>query len=38
MSREQWWLPSADGLFEASLVAHEGIGIVYYALRGWYRF
>jgi uncharacterized SAM-binding protein YcdF (DUF218 family) len=33
----QRWLPSDDGLGTASENAHELIGIVYYALRGWWK-
>jgi uncharacterized SAM-binding protein YcdF (DUF218 family) len=31
-------LPSDAGLEEAGAVARETLGIVYYAMRGWYRF
>jgi uncharacterized SAM-binding protein YcdF (DUF218 family) len=33
----QRWLPGDDGLGTASENAHEILGIVYYALRGWWR-
>src|SRR5262245_32698227 len=33
----QRWLPSDDGLGTASENAHELLGIVYYALRGWWK-
>lgn len=33
----QRWLPSDDGLGTASENAHEVLGIVYYALRGWWK-
>jgi uncharacterized SAM-binding protein YcdF (DUF218 family) len=32
-----WLVPSSAGLYESSLVAHEGAGIAVYAWRGWYR-
>jgi uncharacterized SAM-binding protein YcdF (DUF218 family) len=34
----EWLEPSALGLAQANSVAHEVIGLGYYALRGWYRF
>jgi uncharacterized SAM-binding protein YcdF (DUF218 family) len=33
----QRWLPGEEGLSTASENAHELLGIVYYALRGWWR-
>jgi uncharacterized SAM-binding protein YcdF (DUF218 family) len=33
-----WLLPSEKGLDESAMGAHEVVGLVYYALRGWYRF
>jgi uncharacterized SAM-binding protein YcdF (DUF218 family) len=33
----QRWLPGEEGLGTASENAHELLGIVYYALRGWWR-
>jgi uncharacterized SAM-binding protein YcdF (DUF218 family) len=33
-----WTLPSDAGLWHAGAVAHEFLGIGYYAIRGWYRF
>jgi hypothetical protein len=33
----QRWLPGDEGLGTASENAHELLGIVYYALRGWWR-
>jgi uncharacterized SAM-binding protein YcdF (DUF218 family) len=33
----RWIFPSEGGLEAAALVAHEVIGLPYYALRGWYR-
>ena len=35
---KDWLLPGQDGLWRAGLVAHELIGIGYYAARRWYRF
>jgi len=32
------WLPGDMGLAYTSLVAHEVLGIAYYAARGWFRF
>lgn len=32
-----WLAPSEAGLYEGSNLAHETLGIAYYALRGWYR-
>jgi uncharacterized SAM-binding protein YcdF (DUF218 family) len=32
-----WFVPSDEGLHEAGAVAHEAIGLLYYMLRGWYR-
>jgi uncharacterized SAM-binding protein YcdF (DUF218 family) len=32
-----WILPSGSGLQTSAMAAHEGAGLVYYALRGWYR-
>jgi uncharacterized SAM-binding protein YcdF (DUF218 family) len=32
-----WFLPTDQGLHEAGAVAHEALGLAYYALRGWYR-
>lgn len=32
-----WFIPSDEGLHEASIVAHEVFGLLYYAARGWYR-
>ena len=37
MERGQMFLPSTGGLLETSLATHEVLGILYYALRGWYR-
>lgn len=34
----EWVLPGDLGLLKASLIAHEVLGIGYYAARGWYRF
>jgi uncharacterized SAM-binding protein YcdF (DUF218 family) len=34
---DPWFVPSDDGLHEAAIVAHEAIGLAYYAVRGWYR-
>lgn len=31
------WLPSHEGLGHSGLVAHEVLGIAYYAMRGWFR-
>jgi uncharacterized SAM-binding protein YcdF (DUF218 family) len=36
LSRRQRWLPSPHGLLFSSQVAHEYIGLPYYALRGWW--
>jgi uncharacterized SAM-binding protein YcdF (DUF218 family) len=36
-SLRDWVLPSEDGLWSARLLAHELLGIGYYAARGWYR-
>lgn len=33
-----WIVPGEEGLWGSSLVAHEILGIGYYAARGWYRF
>jgi uncharacterized SAM-binding protein YcdF (DUF218 family) len=33
----EWVLPTKAGFDEAALIAHEAIGLVYYAVRGWYR-
>jgi uncharacterized SAM-binding protein YcdF (DUF218 family) len=30
------YLPSERGLYEASLGAHEMLGVLYYRLRGWF--
>ena len=32
-----WIVPSQDGLWRSDLMAHEVLGIAYYAARGWYR-
>jgi uncharacterized SAM-binding protein YcdF (DUF218 family) len=32
-----WLFPSDTGLKQANAVAHEILGIAYYALRGWYK-
>jgi len=37
-SWHEWVVPSDRGLGESSKVAHEILGIGYYAVRGWYRF
>lgn len=34
---DEWLVPGERGLREASIVAHEAFGILYYRLRGWYR-
>jgi uncharacterized SAM-binding protein YcdF (DUF218 family) len=34
----EWLLPTDLGLMKASMIAHEVLGISYYAVRGWYRF
>ncbi len=36
-SWSQWALPSDLGLFVASEIVHEVLGIGYYTIRGWYR-
>jgi uncharacterized SAM-binding protein YcdF (DUF218 family) len=33
-----WLLPSQDGLWRSDIIAHEILGLAYYAVRGWYRF
>jgi uncharacterized SAM-binding protein YcdF (DUF218 family) len=33
----EWMIPTGGGLAEGSLVAHEILGIGYYAARGWYK-
>jgi uncharacterized SAM-binding protein YcdF (DUF218 family) len=35
---QPWMLPSYRGLWYSGALAHETIGIAYYAVRGWYRF
>jgi uncharacterized SAM-binding protein YcdF (DUF218 family) len=35
---DQWFIPSNAGLDESRLIVHEIAGIVYYGMRGWYRF
>ena len=37
-SWQEWVVPSDRGLWDASMLAHEILGIGYYAARGWYRF
>ncbi len=37
LSLWDWVLPSGLGLYEGAQVAHEVLGIAYYAARGWYR-
>ena len=37
-SWQDWVAPSDTGLWGASSLAHETLGIGYYAARGWYRF
>ena len=37
LSLSDWVLPSSLGLYEGAHVAHEVLGIAYYAARGWYR-
>jgi uncharacterized SAM-binding protein YcdF (DUF218 family) len=32
-----WIIPSDAGIIEGSFLAHELVGITYYALRGWYK-
>jgi uncharacterized SAM-binding protein YcdF (DUF218 family) len=32
------WLPSDRGLVYSGFVVHEALGLVYYALRGWFTF
>jgi uncharacterized SAM-binding protein YcdF (DUF218 family) len=34
---DEWLVPSQGGLHEASVVAHEVLGLIYYVARGWYR-
>jgi uncharacterized SAM-binding protein YcdF (DUF218 family) len=34
---DEWLVPGERGLREASVFAHEALGILYYRLRGWYR-
>ena len=31
-----WFVPSEGGLDEAGRVVHEALGMIYYAVRGWY--
>ncbi len=38
LSIVDWALPSGLGLYEGAQVAHEALGLVYYAARGWFRF
>jgi uncharacterized SAM-binding protein YcdF (DUF218 family) len=38
LSTLDWLLPSGLGLYEGSQVAHEALGLLYYAARGWYHF
>lgn len=38
LPRRRRWLPSDDGLGYSGLVAHEVLGILYYAVRGWFAF
>ena len=35
LPRRTRWLPSNDGLWYSGLIAHEVLGIAYYAARGW---
>jgi len=35
--RRDWLLPTGYGLSRAHDLAHESSGLVYYAMRGWYR-
>ena len=35
---EDWIVPGEEGLWNMGALAHEILGIGYYALRGWYRF
>jgi uncharacterized SAM-binding protein YcdF (DUF218 family) len=35
---DQWFVPSEAGLGETRQIVHELAGIVYYGVRGWYRF
>jgi uncharacterized SAM-binding protein YcdF (DUF218 family) len=35
---QDWVVPGDEGLRRSSALAHEVLGIAYYALRGWYRF
>jgi len=37
-SRLIWLLPTSSALDETQAVAHEFLGIAYYAARGWLRF
>lgn len=37
-SWREWIVPDQDGLWMSGLLAHEILGIGYYATRGWYRF
>ncbi len=37
LSFSDWVLPSGLGLHQGGQVAHEVLGIAYYAARGWYR-
>lgn len=34
---DEWLVPGERGLRDASIFAHEVLGILYYRLRGWYR-
>jgi uncharacterized SAM-binding protein YcdF (DUF218 family) len=34
----EWIVPGPDALWRSDLMAHEVLGIAYYAARGWYRF
>jgi uncharacterized SAM-binding protein YcdF (DUF218 family) len=37
-SWQDWVVPREEGLWGTSMLAHEILGIGYYAVRGWYRF
>ena len=36
LPRRTRWIPSNDGLWYSGLIAHEVLGIAYYAARGWF--
>lgn len=38
LPRSEWFLPSHYGFSGANQVAHELLGLAYYAMRGWLRF